>query len=293
MGRRAVAWWLALGCLAACGCTGGSQEPFDPAAACEAGRPDDLSSCFIGDDFADCDGIGDPAFACSPDGDDCRWFVGGCAPSGLVVSACPPDDVCCSDGWPFPHDTFASQDFPHGDFHVGLQLYSLGPLPWDAERGARIEVQLDPTLEPLASSSAECTDVPEDPYYYFCEEGVVRLVGATLGGTVQLDDTVSLSVETAGGTASNGLLVEVLPDGTGGHVARACIHPWNDAGDGEPMCPAYFDGIDPATVDPARDCAVSGVVRLSDIPERGGSIDGLAGRLELTFADGLHVTGGF
>lgn len=290
---RGMGAWLGLLCLAACSSSGGSQS-FDAAAACEAGRPSDLGACFEGDDFADCDGTAEPAFACRSNGEDCRWFVGGCAPETFVVSACPPDDVCCRGGWPFPHDTFASEDFPHGDFDVVSQLVRLGPLPWDAERGARIEVELDATVEPVSPPSAECVETPEEPYYYFCEEGIVRLRGATArDDDLQPDDTVSMSIETASGLGSNGISVEVLPDGTGGHVARACVHRVTDTGDGEPACPASFEDVDPATADPARDCAVDGFVRLSDIPERGESIEDMAGRLELTFADGLRVEGGF
>ena len=230
---------------------------------CE-GSPPDIASCERGAAWADCGGLGEPRFACIPDGASCFWFVGGCVAEGYVASRCEAEDICCIGDYPYGSSwrEFSLEDAPVFDF-----LNGWGTEPWDAVRAADLEVSI--AALPAAERAITCTgDIPGGP----CGESELG-VFATYGGAI-VTRVISTRASSGGWT----LVVEVIRDPVAdAWVARACRVP-------------FTDGITYAcstTREPT--CATSGTVELAVEPSDAVDPATLRMRVAASFDDGTAI----
>lgn len=230
------------------------------AASCgSANSSPDPSACEFGAFYADCGCTGSPVFACAA-GDDCRWFVGGCAPEGYVPSTCSSEELCCHSDWPY-----SRMSDPIAPEAIHSQLYAWGIEPWDAEREMNVSVSVDPTVE-ASGATVEC-DGMSPTSGSVCEE-TTELETQTRSGAVVIYFRSKPELAFAGWD----LVLEVSRSRPA--QARLCTLAFTDSHSAQ--CP--MSGVEPR-------CAVSGALELSSDPAAG--IDGqLHGRLTSRFDGG-------
>lgn len=240
----------------ACGCH--DDAPFPPYQVV-----DGFDDCRVGLTFAECgtDSTADPLLGCEAASERCWWFDGGAVPRSVtMVSACPSDDICCVNDWPFG---------PGGDAFGAYQLlFAVGTEPWDRQREMSLSVAVDPTLSSPASPTLTCTGA------LLGEPGVGPCDAVT--GVVEYDlDTPAIAFGGAGNYYGWYPVIEIDHGASGELHARACIHRYTDAG--QNVCP-----------DAAATCAVSGSVTIDrwPLPATGAVI-----HLDATFADGSTLLG--
>lgn len=254
--------------LAAMGCTSESDG--------QQAEP----TCDMGAFFADCGCDGEPALGCIPDGDrQCRWFVGGCAPSDYVLSDCAADDICCAEDWPFD-ESAGIQSIDHY-----AQLYAWGLEPWDAEREMNVSVTVDSELAP-AEPSLTCDGLDRMGSPCGMDSGPVIADGGGEDGGVS-EPTRQPAVEHEYYGATFALYLEpsswdnygwyLVAEVTTGPepVARVCRLPYTDATG--PDCGLL--GTDPV-------CATSGMLTLDSTPADAAELAETHGTLSVTFPDG-------
>ncbi len=146
-----------------CGACGSSSSPDSP----DAGPMPELTSCFVGEFFADCGGDGAPVLACIDagagngiDGGDCRWFTGGVVAAGYDPSPCPSDNLCCKTGsrglgnWPYDNGAH---------LELSLELWVNGIQAWDRTRSMVIPVTIDSTMT-AGDGTFRCAGSPPDTF---------------------------------------------------------------------------------------------------------------------------------
>jgi hypothetical protein len=216
-----------------------------------------LEACFRGAAFAECGGDGKPTVGCRPadvdSAGECIWFTGGYLADGFEAS-CDPTDPVCEGGEEHP---------------CWVLTYERGARAWDRSREMALAVGIDPTL-PAASTTVHCTTCSSA-----CEDGnnVCRdddRASAALPGTlvVELDASGYLF----------GWRAEIEAD-LDASAARLCRLSTTDV-----VC-------EPPVGDPA--CATTGTLSLAHRPDSEADLAGLAGAVDATFADGLHIVGEF
>jgi len=110
---------------------------------CAPDGPASLSACDFGLYWADCGGNSAPAIGCDQTVGDCRWFAGGTAVQGYVVSDCPASEPCCHDNWPFSE--FAPSGTAREKAVSQLSLLSRGVIARESD--SEVVVQFDLTEE--------------------------------------------------------------------------------------------------------------------------------------------------
>jgi hypothetical protein len=252
------------------GCGAGGNVSGSDDLHCGNGRPQ-LSECFNGGMFSDCGGNGSPRLGCDDHGV-CRWFSGGCAAVDFAVSSCPPENICCEDGWPF-----SDQDLAHGE--LSQLLLGWGREPWDRWRDMTVDVIVDPEVS--ADEPFSCTG--QDTYESFAQ---TPCTGWTRQSAIAWRaDTIVIWPVTEG---QEGWMpvIEIDPSGLeGGPVARVCMFPFTDVV--TLTCMRERD----------RECAATGVVSLSRTPTD-LNLDGVVGTVSATFSTfdlsgSFMVTGSF
>jgi hypothetical protein len=221
------------------------------------GTEPELSSCFVGDFFAECGGDGPPRLACAED--ECRWFAGGCVATGYEASDCDATDVCCHSAWPF-----ANPD--HNDLFP--RLFGFGLHPWDRTTETRLSASVDPGLA-IPMSSVSCSGPPPFyPEFGFDPCTEEQYYSVRIRSTVTIGST-PLYPQIAGWTP----WVEIIRDDVGGMTARMCAVEFTDAH--FLMCGDW-----------ASLCAASGSVTMSHWPFGPDDRPGL--RVDATFESGFR-----
>jgi len=253
-----VAAPLASLALAMCAC-GSDETPVH----CPGERPD-LGDCFLGRNFAECGGSGEPLFACkfSPY-TDCRWFVGGCVPDGFSVSTCPADDLCCHENRPFTADQLEGNSYNAA--MVGWHLTGNGTLPWNRTDHMVVTVEVNPDVT-AGSTNLTCAGWPESPENP-CDDNYLSVIPENLL-QIQLGDP---------GLHGTYTVIEVDAAATPAPTARACLWPYSDVV--LSTCPGY------ETVD----CADSGALVVSSLT----TPESIVGTVSLLFPDGATIEGTF
>lgn len=213
-----------------------------------------IDDCFRGVPFADCGGTGDPAIGCSSD--ECLWFTGGCMPRSYDASFCPPTEDC---------------EYREGSSTCYYFLLGWGLEPWDRARAMSLDVGIDAAV-PDETTDFTCSGVPDEEYAIgdICGDEVV--VTATFGGL--------LAIQLVAEQLWFGWYV-VLEADLEAMTARLCSVTVTD---GVGVC------VDPEQV---GSCASTGTILLSRVPATEADLSGLSGTVDVTFDDGLHITGHF
>jgi len=227
--------------------------------SCPGDRPS-IDECSTGRGYAQCGGDWPtPVFGCSATTRDCRWFEAGCVAQGYTRSDCDHNLLCCVSDAPFSDTQFP----PDENYWLGRWLFGNGTEPWTREGDINVDVVIDPTLAAgttqLQCSQAEPGDTPCD----------WPALDAALDG-----DTTTLAL------GARGLWGWYLPveidAGIDSARARACTFNYTDVANNE--CERV----------PTVRCA-TGTITVNKDPTV--STVGLVVDVDLTFPDGLRVTG--
>ncbi len=244
--------------LAVCAC-GSDEVPVH----CPGQRPD-LDECFLGRNFAECGGTGEPLFACrfSPH-TDCRWFVGGCVPDGFLISTCPAADLCCHEDRPF-----TATQLEYGSMEaceVGRRLMGNGTLPWNRTDHMVVTVEVDADV-PATTTNLVCPDWPDSPENP-CDDNYVAILAEDIL-QIQLGDP---------GLHGSYAIIEIDVQAAPVPVARACLWPYTD--------------VVPCTCMASEtvDCAETGALVVNSLTAPAS----IAGTVNLVFPSGASVTGTF
>jgi hypothetical protein len=181
---RWVGLVLAAGCSLVAGC--GS----DP---CGASRPN-LVDCEHGLFRADCGGTGPPTFACSEEGNGCRWFATQCVAAAYRATDCPPGNLCCHDraGAPWLYtDDWSSLS---GIYIAEMveDAAAVGDAPVTNSAPITIEVAIDPAVPATSPSIVQC-EVPAHRQFCMTRGFVPMASGA--GGVALILNGGSISPE--------------------------------------------------------------------------------------------------
>jgi hypothetical protein len=239
-----------------CGCGEESKGSTDASSSSCDGPPPRLDACFIGGFFADCGGAGSPALACHENGD-CRWFTGGCVAAEYETAPCPANNVCCEDNWPFVGAT-------NGE--LSLWLLGWGREPWDRARETSVDVAVDEETSASVAFNCNGTDPYDDPAQTPCSGWAQSTAGGTSGDTfVILPDTE--------GQFGWMPVIEIDPESPDGTAkARICMYPYEDTVDF--VC----------KMERERECAATGLLTLSSLPNRREALGGMVGLVNATFS---------
>jgi hypothetical protein len=154
-------------------------------------------------------------------------------------------------------------------------IRAIGRQPWSGATGVVVDVEIDPSVTAIETVIAcdgpdfgfpgvnPCAD-PE-PYGFF--------------SYTQNTVFAHASSSPPGSFFGWYFFVEVLP-GAPSPNARVCAFQYSDVVN--PNCKDYPDG---------PTCAVSGLVRMNRLPPIGDPATDVVAEIDVTFANGLHVTG--
>ncbi len=204
-------------------------------------------------------------FACGYDGVAgiaCAWFPGGCVPADWRPSACPADNICCLDNYPYPRGELST-------WTPVEKLSSYGILPWNRTRNMDLTVTVDADVSaPETALTCEGFDDTFNP----CENTF-----ATAG---RIDDMLYLGFA---GRDWSDFAVSVLVDSRPSPAtARSCLHPVVDFFPAE-ECPPWID----------IDCGVGEITvnRMPSSSEGPYNVDDIRAQVDLVFPAGRRVAG--
>jgi hypothetical protein len=224
-----------------------ARATYDSGAAsqCPGSVRPSLSECVAGSTYAECEGSGEPRFACSAHR--CLWFSNGCIAEGFVPSECPPSDPCCvaapgghwiSQAWPF------STDQSSGAIE---SVVALGRRIYGAEAPG-VVLQVDPEHAPAEPGIT-------------CDDGVTLEVcrGLTQAPVMSAGAHVLGMRLFAGSEHFEALQIELVPQDEGTLLGRAFVVFVPDLPPSSVTCEAAYGR--PIDVD-----LIEGVVSRSDLP---------------------------